>query len=111
MMGDRNLKLVEGTLEMLILRTLEAGPMHGWSIGQSIEDVSRAGLQLNQGSLYPALHRLEQGGFIRAKWGVSEKHRRAKFYSLTATGRRKLDHETEQWRRFSGSIELVLQQG
>lgn len=110
-MADRNLKLVEGTLEMLILRTLQAGPMHGWSIGQSIEQVSRAGLSLNQGSLYPALHRLEQGGFIRAKWGVSEKHRRAKYYSLTPSGRRKLRQDTEQWRAFSSSIELVLQQG
>ncbi len=102
--------LVQGTLDLLILRMLAHQPMHGWAIAQRIQLVSRDVLQVQQGSLYPALHRLEQQGWIRAEWGDSEHKRRAKYYSLSAAGRRKLEREIEQWDRLSAAITLVIRE-
>ena|SRR2546422_79740 len=101
--------LVQGTLDLLILKTLALEPMHGWGIAQRIHQVSKEVLQVNQGALYPALHRLEQSGWIRAKWGESDNNRRAKFYSLTAAGRKYLEREQANWERLSTAIGLVLQ--
>jgi transcriptional regulator len=100
--------LVHGTLDMLILRTLDLEPMHGWGIAKRIRHVSNDVLQVNQGALYPALHRLEQNGWIKAKWGESDHKRRAKFYALTAAGRKYLQRERSQWQRLSTAIGLVL---
>jgi PadR family transcriptional regulator len=100
--------LVQGTLDLLVLKTLALEPMHGWGIAQRIRQVSKEVLQVNQGALYPALHRLEQSGWIRAKWGESDNNRRAKFYSLTPAGRRYLDREEANWQRLSAAIGLVL---
>ena len=100
--------LVQGTLDLLILKTLTLQSMHGWGIAQRIRQVSKEVLQVNQGALYPALHRLEQQGWIRAKWGESENNRRAKFYSLTPDGTKYLREERAQWKRLSLAIELVL---
>jgi len=100
--------LVQGTLDLLILRTLALQPMHGWGIAQRIRQVSNQVLQVHQGALYPALHRLEQQGRIRAKWGESENNRRAKYYSLTPDGAKDLRQEQAQWRRLSSAIGLVL---
>jgi PadR family transcriptional regulator, regulatory protein PadR len=100
--------LLQGTLDLLILRTLALEPMHGWGIAQRIQQVSKDALQVGQGSLYPALHRLEYKGWIQADWGTSENNRRAKFYSLTRTGRKQLEAELEDWHRISSAIALVL---
>lgn len=100
--------LVQGTLDLLILRTLTYEPMHGWGIAQRIQIVSNHVLQVRQGALYPALHRLEQQGWIRAEWGDSENNRRAKFYSLTKAGRKYLEKEQANWERLSSAIGLVL---
>ena len=100
--------LVQSTLDLLILRTLALQPMHGWGIAQRIRQVSNQVLQVHQGALYPALHRLEQQGRIRAKWGESENNRRAKYYSLTPDGAKDLRQEQAQWRRLSSAIGLVL---
>lgn len=102
--------LLQGTLDLLILQTLAPGPMHGWGVAQRIQQVSRDVLQIGQGSLYPALHRLEYKGWIQADWGSSENNRRAKFYSLTARGRRQLEAELKTWERLSSAIALVLGQ-
>jgi PadR family transcriptional regulator len=101
--------LVQGTVDLLILRTLALQPMHGWGIAQRIRQVSKEVLQVNQGALCPALHRLEQQGWIRAKWGESENNRRAKFYSLTPDGTKCLRQERAQWKRLSSAIGLVLE--
>jgi PadR family transcriptional regulator, regulatory protein PadR len=101
--------LVQGTLDLLILKTLALEPTHGWGIAQRIRQVSKDVLQVNQGALYPALHRLEQGGWIRAKWGESDNNRRAKFYSLTTAGRKYLQQEQANWQRLSDAIGLVLE--
>ncbi len=101
--------LVQGTLDLLILKTLALEPMHGWGIAQRIRQVSNEVLQVNQGALYPALHRLEQNGWIRAKWGESDHNRRAKYYSLTPAGRKYLDREQANWQRLSAAIGLVLE--
>ena len=101
--------LLQGTLDLLILKTLQPGPTHGWDIAQRIRQVSREALLVNQGSLYPALHRLEAQGWIAAEWGASDNNRRAKFYRLTASGRKHLTAETENWERFSYAISLILQ--
>jgi transcriptional regulator len=103
------LDLLQGTLDLLILRTLEAGPRHGWAISERIQRISRDALRVNQGSLYPALHRLEHQGWIKAEWGVSELGRRARFYRLTASGRRQLEVETETWARLTAAIGRVLE--
>jgi PadR family transcriptional regulator PadR len=103
--------LLQGTLDLLILRTLALEPMHGWGIAQRIQQVSKDALQVGQGSLYPALHRLEYKGWIRADWGSSENNRKAKFYSLTATGKAQLQAELKDWERLTTAIGLVLKQG
>ena len=100
--------LVQGTLDLLILRTLQPEPMHGWAIAKRIQQISQEVLQVQQGSLYPALHRLEQQGWIRAKWAESETGRQAKFYSLTAAGKKQLEEETANWNRLSAAIDLVI---
>ena len=100
--------LLQGTLDLLILRTLALEPMHGWGIAQRIQQVSKDALQIGQGSLYPALHRLEYKGWIHAEWGASENNRRAKFYSLTKNGQKQLKAELEDWGRISTAIALVL---
>ena len=100
--------LLQGTLDMLVLRTLSTGPMHGWGIAQRIQQTSRDVLQVNQGSLYPALHRLEQQGLIAAEWGNSDNNRQAKFYELTRDGRRQLAEETRNWERISTAVARVL---
>jgi transcriptional regulator len=100
--------LLQGTLDLLILRTLSAGPKHGWGIAMSIQQVSREVLQVNQGSLYPALHRLEQQGLIEAEWGNSENNRQAKFYQLTRAGRKQLSEETRSWERLSEAVARIL---
>ena len=102
--------LVQGTLDLLILRTLALEPMHGWAIAQRIRQVSRDVLQVGQGALYPALHKLEQNGWITAEWDVSENNRRAKYYTLTREGRKALAEETAQWERLSAAISLVVRQ-
>ncbi len=100
--------LLQGTLDLLILRTLSLGAMHGWGISQRIQQISREVLQVNQGSLYPALARLEVAGWVDAKWGLSENNRQAKFYSLTRAGERQLEIETASWERLSAAVARVL---
>lgn len=100
--------LVQGTLDLLILKTIALEPMHGWAIAQRIRQVSKAVLQVNQGALYPALHRLELQGWISAEWGESENNRRAKYYSLTKPGKKYLQSERANWERLSAAIGLVL---
>ncbi|WP_446745151.1 PadR family transcriptional regulator [Silvibacterium acidisoli] len=101
--------LVQGTLDLLILKTVALEPKHGWAIAKRIGQLSNDVLQVQQGSLYPALHRLEQQGWIRAKWAESETGREAKFYSLTAAGRKQLDAETANWKRLSDAVNLVVE--
>ena len=100
--------LLPGTLDMLILRTLQSDSLHGWTISERIEQISQDVLQVNQGSLYPALHRLEHRGWIEAEWAVSELGRRAKYYRLTAAGRRQLAVEASEWERMSAAIGRVM---
>jgi transcriptional regulator len=100
--------LLQGTLDLLILKTLSVSPMHGWGIAQRIQQVSQDVLQVNQGSLYPALHRLEQQGLIASEWGASENNRQAKFYELTRAGRRQLAEETRTWERIATAVGRVL---
>ena len=100
--------LLQGTLDLLILKTLALEPMHGWGIAQRIQQVSRDALQIGQGSLYPALHRLEYKGWIQADWGASENNRKARFYSLTARGRRHLVEKTSEWQRLTRAMGLIL---
>jgi len=100
--------LLQGTLDLLVLKSLALEPMHGWGIAQRIQQVSQNVLQVGQGSLYPALHRLEYRGWIQAEWGESENNRRAKFYSLTKAGRKQLEAELENWERLTSAIALVL---
>jgi PadR family transcriptional regulator len=107
--ADRKSDLLQGTLDMLILKTLSWEPLHGWGISQRIQQISRDVLQVNQGSLYPALHRLEVQGWIDSEWGASENNRRAKYYRLTPQGRRQLRDETENWARISDAIARILQ--
>ena len=107
-MTDDRLDLPQGTLDLLILKAVSLGPMHGWAISDRIRQVSRATLQIPQGSLYPALHRLERRGWIRAEWGASESNRKAKFYSLTRAGRKQLATEADAWARLTSAVSLVL---
>jgi PadR family transcriptional regulator len=100
--------VLRGTLDLLILNTLALEPMHGWGISQRIEQISRGALDVNQGSLYPALQRLELKGWIESDWRTSEHNRRAKYYRLTATGRRALGSETDNWRRYVAVVEGIL---
>ena len=101
--------LLQGTLDLLILKTLALDPMHGWGITQRIQQISDGVLQVNQGSLYPALLRLEHQGWITSEWGTSENNRQAKYYKLTRSGRKQLNEETENWRRLSTAIEQILE--
>ena len=108
-MGTARTDLLQGTLDLLILKTLHVGqPMHGWGVSVRIQHVSDDVLRLNQGSLYPALHRLEHKGWIRSEWGTSENNRRAKFYSLTALGRSRLAEEQAHWDLFTGAVQRIL---
>ena len=111
-MSSSKSEVLQGTLDLLVLRTLESmGPMHGFGIALRIQQVSEDLLQLNQGTLYPALLRLQQRGWITSKWGISENNRKAKFYSLTSAGRRQLEEEVESWDRMSAMINRVLREG
>ena len=101
--------LLQGTLDLIVLRLLRAGPANGWELTQSIQTVSRGALDVNYGSLYPALRRLEARGWVTAKWGASENNRRARYYQLTAPGRRQLDTERAAWERFAQALGLILQ--
>ena len=101
--------LLQGTLDLMVLRILDAGPNHGWGISQRIQQISQDVLRINQGSLYPALHRLEAQGWIDAEWGSSDNNRRAKYYRLTRAGRRQLAEETANWSRIAGAITRVLE--
>jgi PadR family transcriptional regulator PadR len=107
MAADR-LDLPQGTLDLLILKTLALQPRHGWAVAERIRQTSRDQLQVLQGSLYPALHRLERKGLIKAAWGASDNNRRAKYYSLTAAGRKRLATETETWHRLTGAVGQIL---
>ncbi|HTQ85758.1 MAG TPA: PadR family transcriptional regulator [Candidatus Binatia bacterium] len=108
-MGDKQTELLQGTLDMLILKSLGLGPLHGLGISRRIEQVTRGTFQVRPGSLFPALHRMEEQGWLSSHWGESENNRRAKYYQLTKTGRRQLDTETERWGRISLAIARALQ--
>jgi transcriptional regulator len=99
---------LRGSLDLLVLKTLSLAPMHGWGISQRIQQITEGVLEVNQGSLYPALQRLEKGGLITSEWGTTDNNRRARYYDLTAAGRRALGDELESWRRFSAGLEAVL---
>jgi PadR family transcriptional regulator len=101
-------ELLQGTVDLLILKAVSLQPMHGWGISQRIEQISRGVLEVNQGALYPALHRLEDQGWLDAEWGTSENNRRAKFYRITAAGRRQLAVETSTWQRYAKAVQLLL---
>ncbi len=107
-MTDR-IDLPQGTLDLLILRTLAGGAQHGWAISERVQQVSDEVLSIQQGSLYPALHRLERRGWIKARWGTSENNRRAKYYELTRKGRKQLETETETWRKLAAAVAQVLE--
>ncbi len=105
---NERLDLPQGTLDLLILRVLSTGPLHGWAVSERISQVSQAALQIPQGSLYPALHRLERRGWISAEWGASENNRKAKYYDLTRSGRCRLEEEAREWARLTTAVSLVL---
>lgn len=107
-MNDDRLDLPQGTLDLLILKALSLEPMHGWGISERLHQVSRETLQIPQGSLYPALHRLERRGWISASWGASDNNRRAKYYELTRAGRKRLESEAQDWERLTTAVALVL---
>lgn len=108
-MTDSRVELPQGTLDLLILKTVALGPQHGWAISERLRQLSSAVLQIRQGSLYPALHRLERRGWIKARWGTSDNNRRAKYYELTRKGRAQLETETDAWRKLSVAISQVLE--
>jgi PadR family transcriptional regulator len=110
-MADEKLDLPQGTLDLLILKALSLQPQHGWALSERLHQVSRATLQIPQGSLYPALHRLERRGWIKAEWGASDNNRRAKYYELTRSGRKQLETETDAWRKLTTAVSLVLDMG
>src|SRR5947209_19838664 len=107
-MSDERIDLPQGTLDLLILKTLAVEPQHGWAISERIQQISSDVLQVQQGSLYPALHRLERRGWVRATWGTSENNRRAKYYELTRTGRKQLEIEANSWRKLTIAVDQVL---
>lgn len=109
MMTDERLELPQGTLDLLILKTLALEPQHGWAISDRLHQISSATLLIRQGSLYPALHRLERRGWIKARWGNSDNNRRAKYYELTRKGRSQLEAQTDAWRRLTAAIGQVLE--
>jgi PadR family transcriptional regulator PadR len=108
-MGEPGIDLPQGTLDLLILRTLALGPQHGWAVSERIHQVSSKVLQVRQGSLYPALHRLERRGWIKAWWGASENNRRAKYYELTKDGRKQLEAERTEWEKLAAAVAQVLE--
>jgi PadR family transcriptional regulator, regulatory protein PadR len=108
-MAAQRIDLPQGTLDLLILRTLALGPMHGWAISERIHQVSSKVLQVQQGSLYPALHRLERRGWIKAQWGASENNRRAKYYKLTKAGLEQLETEENEWKKLAAAVARVLE--
>lgn|SRR5512134_353978 len=108
-MGAKGMELLQGTLDLLILRILAPGALHGWGIAQRLQAVSEDVLRVNQGSLYPALYRLEREGWIEAEWGASDSNRRARFYRLTRSGRKQLEAETQSWERMAAAVARVLQ--
>ena len=107
-MAEERMDLPQGTLDLLILRTLALESMHGWAISERLQQISSDALQVPQGSLYPALHRLERQGWIKAHWAASENNRRAKYYELTRTGRKQLETETLAWQKLAAVVSLVL---
>ena len=107
-MTDDRLDLPQGTLDLLILKSLSLEPQHGWAISERIHQVSRATLQIPQGSLYPALHRLERRGWIKAEWGASDNNRKAKYYELTRAGRKQLEVEAAAWDKLTAAVALVM---
>src|ERR1044071_9278800 len=107
-MSSSQADVLQGTLDLLIMRTIALEPMHGWAIANRVRETSNELLKVQQGSLYPALHRLEHQGWITSKWGASESNRRAKFYSLTRAGRKQLEIETSKWKRLSDGVNLIL---
>ncbi|MEP6690902.1 MAG: PadR family transcriptional regulator [Gemmatimonadaceae bacterium] len=107
-MDADSLELPQGTLDLLILKAVSLGPRHGWAVSERIQDVTRGSLAIPQGSLYPALHRLERRGWIKAHWGASDTNRRAKFYELTRSGRAQLHAEMDLWRKLTVAVDLVL---
>lgn len=110
-MTEDRLDLPQGTLDLLILKALSLGPQHGWAVSERLHQVSRATLQVPQGSLYPALHRLERRGWIAATWGTSDNNRRAKYYALTSAGRKQLDAEARAWSKLTHAVGLVMGMG
>jgi PadR family transcriptional regulator, regulatory protein PadR len=110
-MGTRKNDILQGTLALLVLKTLQHGPLHGWGITLHIQQVSNELLRVEEGSLYPALHRMEQDGWIAAEWGVSENNRRARYYRLTAAGKKQLAKEEQSWQELTGAVALVLNFG
>jgi transcriptional regulator len=107
-MPEQPLDLPQGTLDLLILRTLALGPQHGWAISERIHQVSSRVLEVRQGSLYPALHRLERAGWIKACWGASENNRRAKYYELTKSGRKRLASDQSEWKRLTAAVAQIM---
>lgn len=108
-MTNERIDLPQGTLDLLILRTLALAPQHGWAISERVQQVSSDVLQIQQGSLYPALHRLERRGLIKAEWGTSDNNRRAKYYELTATGKKQLEVEKDSWRKLIAAVTQILE--
>jgi PadR family transcriptional regulator PadR len=108
-MGETRSDLLQGTLDLLVLRTLSTGARHGWGISQRIQQISKDVLRVNQGSLYPALYRLEGQGWIASEWAASENNRRAKFYKLTRAGQAQLDRETANWERMAAAVQRILE--
>jgi len=108
-MPSRSIDLPQGTLDLLILRTLSLEPLHGWAVSERIQQISSYVLRVQQGSLYPALHRLERRGWIKARWGTSENNRKAKFYELTKAGRRQLEIEQDAWRKLTAAVSQILE--
>lgn len=107
-MADPRIELPQGTLDLLILKTIALGPQHGWAISERVQQMSSDALQVRQGSLYPALHRLERQGWIKARWSTTDNNRRAKYYELTRSGRKKLETQTDSWRRLTAAVGQIL---
>ena len=107
-MAEPRIELPQGTLDLLILKTIALEPQHGWAISERVQQISTDALQLRQGSLYPALHRLERGGWIKARWSTTDNNRRAKYYELTRSGRQKLEAQTDSWRRLTAAVGQIL---
>jgi len=107
-MPDQRLELPQGTLDLLVLKALALQPLHGWAISERLQQITHDAVQVQQGSLYPALHRLERQGWLRAKWAISENNRRARYYELTGQGRKQLENETAAWRRLAAVVDQVL---